>query len=81
MAINSSPGSPQFLLRLNIRRVENLQLKPNITGIAVKRDLRNTLDLALRLQPDTVDVVIPTGSSAIEKSLTEETRKDLATYA
>jgi signal transduction histidine kinase len=75
------PGIPAVFTSVDIRRVENLQLKPNITGIAVKRDLRNTLDLALRLQPDTVGVVIPAGSSSIEKSLTEEMRKNLSAYA
>jgi signal transduction histidine kinase len=75
------PGIPAVFTSVDIRRVENLELKPNITGIAVKRDLRNTLDLALRLQPDTVGVVIPAGSSSIEKSLTEEMRKNLSAYA
>jgi len=74
------PGVPAVFTSVNIRRLQNVPLKPNITGIAVKRDLRNTLDLALQLQPDTVDVVIPTGSSAIEKAWTEETRNDLSAY-
>ena len=74
------PGVPAVFTSVNIRRLQNQPLKPNMTGIAVKRDLRNTLDLALQLQPDTMNVIIPTGSSAIEKTWTEETLNDLSAY-
>jgi signal transduction histidine kinase len=74
------PGTPVVFASVNIRRIENHSLKPNVTGVAVIRDLKNTLDIALRLQPDTTQVIIPVGVSAQEKSWTAELRDSLRPY-
>ncbi len=74
------PGTPVVFASVNIRRIENHPLKPNVTGVAVIRDLKNTLDIALRLQPDTAHVIIPVGVSAQEKSWTAELRDSLRPY-
>jgi len=74
------PGVPIVFASVNIRRIENLSPKPNVTGVAVRRDIKNTLDIALRLQPDTTQVVIPVGVSAREKSWTAELRDSLRPY-
>jgi signal transduction histidine kinase len=73
-------GIPVVFTSVNIRTVEKLSLKPNITGIAVNRTIRDTLDVALRLQPDTVHVIIPGGTSAIERGWTEDLRVLLSPY-
>jgi signal transduction histidine kinase len=75
------PGIPAVFTPVDVRRIGKLVLTPNITGVAVKRDVGDTVDLALRLQPDITRVIIPAGSSAIEKSWAEETRKSLLAYA
>ena len=74
------PGTPVVFASVNIHRLEKLSLKPNITGVAVQRDIKNTLDIALRLQPDTTQVVIPVGVSPLEKSWTAELRDSLRPY-
>lgn len=74
-------GIPAVFTPIDVRRLDKLFLTPNITGIAIKHDIRDTLDLALRLQPDTARVIIPAGSSVIEKSWAEETRKALHSYS
>jgi len=74
------PGTPIVFTSVNVRTVEKLALKPNVTGIAIKREFRDTLDLALRLQPDTQRVVIPVGTSPIEKSWAAELRTSLKPY-
>lgn len=75
------PGVPAVFTPVDVRRIDKLFLTPNITGISVKHDVRDTLDLALRLQPDTARVIIPAGSSPIEKSWAEDTRKALHNYS
>jgi hypothetical protein len=74
------PGTPVVFTSVNIRNIQGLSLKSNVTGIAVKRDIRNTLDVALRLQPDTKQVVIPVGTSTLEKSWAADLKDSLRLY-
>jgi signal transduction histidine kinase len=75
------PGIPAVFTSVGIQRLANVPRKPNVTGVAVTREVRDTLDFALQLQPDTRRVIIPSGSSSIEKSWTEETLKALSPYS
>jgi hypothetical protein len=74
------PSVPIVFTSVNVARIEGLALGPNVTGVAVKREITSTLDLALRLQPDTVHVAVPVGTSAIERTWAAETRKTFALY-
>jgi signal transduction histidine kinase len=74
------PGTPVVFTSVNIRILEKLSLKPNTTGIAVKRDIRDTLDVALRLQPDTAQVIVPVGTSPLEKLWTADLQNSLRPY-
>lgn len=74
------PGVPAVFTSIGVARLKNLTLKPNITGVAVTRDVRDTLDFALHIQPDTVGVVVPAGSSPVERSWTEEMRTTFSAY-
>ena len=74
------PGTPVVFTSVNIRNIQGLSLKSNVTGIAVKRDIRNTLDVALRLQPDTKQVIIPVGTSTLEKSWAADLKDSLRLY-
>ena len=74
------PHTPVVFSSVNESRLPNMVLPPNITGIAVKRDVSRTLDLVLQLHPDTDAVVIPAGTSAIERTWTAETRKLFQPY-
>jgi signal transduction histidine kinase len=74
------PGTPVVFTSVNRITVPTLPLGPNMTGIAVKRDIRDTLDVALHIQPDTVHVVIPTGSSPTEQIWTEQMKATLHSY-
>ncbi len=74
------PAVPIVFTSVNILKVEQLGLSPNMTGIAVRRDIRGTLDIALRLHPDTVRVVIPVGASPIEKSWATDASRVLPPY-
>jgi signal transduction histidine kinase len=74
------PATPVVFASVNIRTLQQLTLRPNITGVAVKRDVRDTLDDALRLQPDTTNVIVPSGTSQLERSWTEGLRNSLRPY-
>ena len=74
------PGVPIVFTSVGVAKVQSLHLRSNVTGVAVKRDLRLTLELALRLQPDTTRVIVPVGTSSIEKMWAEDTRKLLQPY-
>jgi signal transduction histidine kinase len=74
------PGVPIVFTSINSTRVANVKLKPNVTGVGIRREFGDTIDLALRLQPQTREIVIPVGSSALEKTWTEEARAVLKPY-
>jgi two-component system cell cycle sensor histidine kinase/response regulator CckA len=72
------PGTPVLAL-FNITRMDELKqriaagaIDRRITGLASTDQPARTLDLALRLQPDTQRVVIVIGSSAVEKLWIEQ---------
>jgi hypothetical protein len=61
------PGVPVVFASVNVSRTGRIGLKPNMTGVAVKRDIRQTLDLILTVQPDTQQIIVPVGSSPTER--------------
>ncbi len=73
-------GTPIVFTSVNVHTVEKLSLNPNVTGIAVTRNIRDTLDIALHMQPDITRVVIPGGASPIERSWAADLRASLHPY-
>jgi signal transduction histidine kinase len=74
------PETPIVFASVNIRTLNSLSLRPNITGIAVTRNIPDTLDLAVRLQPDTTQVIVPVGTSPLERSWAADLRNSLHPY-
>jgi two-component system cell cycle sensor histidine kinase/response regulator CckA len=81
------PGTPVVAL-FNVRRMDELKRAAagstghGITGLASTDQPTRTLDLALRLQPDTKRVVIVIGSSPVEKSWVEQQlQRDFSQYS
>jgi signal transduction histidine kinase len=75
------PGVPIVFTSVNLPRARQLAQIPNVTGVGVNHDLTSTLDLALRLHPDAVNVFIPVGTSPTEQSWANTTRQLLEPYA
>jgi two-component system cell cycle sensor histidine kinase/response regulator CckA len=80
------PGTPMVAL-FNVRRLDELRLRiatgtagRGITGVASTDEPARTLDLALRLQPDTQRVVIVVGSSPLEKYWLDQLKHDFSAY-
>src|SRR6185295_9497062 len=66
------PGTPAVFGLLEKSRIEGLKLGPNITGVLVDAGFGATLEAALRMQPDTRNVIVVSGSSQIDdKNLTK----------
>jgi two-component system cell cycle sensor histidine kinase/response regulator CckA len=80
------PGTPIVAL-FNVRRLEDLKQAmgkgsggPSLTGVASTDEPARTLDLALRLQPDTERVAVIVGASSGEQFWQEELKSDFAPY-
>jgi signal transduction histidine kinase len=75
-----SPDVPIVFTSVNASRIAQTPLKENVTGVAVERDVRQTFDLLLAVQPDLQRIVIPIGSSSTEKAWAEDTRQLFQPY-
>ncbi len=57
------PGTPIVFYSVPSRRLEGQDLGPGVTGIAMSTDLPGTLDLSLRLAPDTKNAAVIVGAA------------------
>ena len=80
------PATPIVAL-FNVRRLNDLRQTlakgkagRGITGVASTDEPARTLDLALRLQPDTQHAAVVVGASLVEQYWLEELKRDLAPY-
>lgn len=61
------PGVPIVFYFVHEGRVRNQKLPPGVTGVTVPVDVQGSLGLALRLHPDTKNVVLVTGTTEFER--------------
>jgi PAS domain S-box-containing protein len=72
------PGVPIVFLAVSSRELEGKRMLPGVTGVAVPVGLRETIDLALHLHPDTLAVaVIANESSSIARYWLAATHAEL----
>src|ERR1039457_3889953 len=71
------PGVPIVFMMVVPDRVRDRQLWPGVTGVTIPADTRGTLDLALRLNPDTRNVAVVAGNSEFESYWLARTHEDL----
>jgi signal transduction histidine kinase len=74
------PDVPIVFTSVNERRARQAAHEPNLTGVGVTHDPAATVEIALKLHPDAVNMVIPAGSSAIERTWTDATRESLRPF-
>ena len=60
------PGVPIVFVGLDEEEVRQRTLPPDVIGVPIKMDLIGTLELALRLQPETRRVFVIVGSSSFD---------------
>jgi signal transduction histidine kinase len=74
------PGVPIVFCGVDPSTITGLTLRPNITGVLVKREFAPTLDVALRLQPTTRNVFVVGGSSTFDRHLQTLVRRELKPF-
>jgi PAS domain S-box-containing protein len=61
------PGTPIAFSSVPPRRLEGQKPWPGVTGVTMEVDLEGTIDLALRLQPDTTDAAVVVGTAETDR--------------
>jgi PAS domain S-box-containing protein len=61
------PGTPIVFSSVPPRRLEGQKPWPGVTGVTMEVDLQGTIDLALRLQPDTRDAAVIVGGAEADR--------------
>ena len=74
------PGVPIVFCGVDPSDLEGRTLSKNVTGVLVKRTFGPTLDVALRLQPDTRSVFVVGGTSKFDRQLQAIARHDFKPF-
>ena len=61
------PGAPIVFSSIPPKRLEGQKLSPGVTGITMDVDLQGTIDLALRLRPDTKNAAVIVGTAETDR--------------
>jgi signal transduction histidine kinase/ABC-type uncharacterized transport system substrate-binding protein len=74
------PGVPIVFCAIDQREAKARELPPDVIGVPIRFDLAATLDLALRLQPDTRRVYVVAGKAQFDASWEAEARQTFRAY-
>jgi PAS domain S-box-containing protein len=74
------PGTPVVFCGIDRREFGDRALPSRVTGVMVKREFAPTLDIALKLHPDTSRVVFVAGTSEFDKRLLVQASEELRRY-
>ncbi|MBQ0718422.1 MAG: hypothetical protein KBT64_14525, partial [Sulfitobacter litoralis] len=74
------PGVPIVFGGIENKFIENRSLRPNVTGYLTDNNYTGTLDLALKLHPDTRNVVVVAGAGPIGRGWTKACREAFKAY-
>ena len=75
------PGAPVVYVAVEERELRARTLPPDVVGVPLRRDVTGTLDLALRLHPDTRRVAVVCGADPYDRYWEAEARRAFAPYA
>jgi len=74
------PGAPVVYCAVDDREVKARELPPDVVGVPIKMELTGTLDLALRLHPQTQRVYVVAGRSTFDQAWVAEARREFSAY-
>jgi len=74
------PGVPIVFCGADAADIHGITLPDHVTGILVKRVFAPTIDVLLRLQPDTQRIVVVGGTSAFDRHLMAEARNQFQAF-
>ncbi|MQA92121.1 MAG: PAS domain S-box protein [Gemmatimonas sp.] len=75
------PGVPIVFSGIDDDELDDRRLPANVTGVLMRREFAPTLDIALRLHPETRHVVFVAGTSKFDRRLTERAKREFQSYA
>jgi len=74
------PGVPIVFCGVDTTDAQEAASQANLTGVLVKRTYAPTLEIALRLQPDTQAIYVVSGTSTFDRQLEAIARRDLEPF-
>ena len=74
------PGTPIVFCGLERKQLADRPLPPNWFGVLIKRELAPTLDIALRIHPKTRGIIVVSGTSEFDKTISAEARNAFRPY-
>jgi signal transduction histidine kinase len=74
------PGVPVVFCGADAADIQNLALPARFTGLLVRRVFAPTVDVVLRLQPETRHIVVVGGTSAFDQHLLTQARRDFQAF-
>src|SRR5687768_13389210 len=75
-----SPGTPIVFCGIDRRELASRNLPSNMTGVLVKREFKPTLETALRLHPNTRQVVFIAGTSPFNQYWKDQATRELREF-
>jgi signal transduction histidine kinase len=74
------PGVPIVFCGVDASTMKDKLLEPNVTGVLLKRTFSPSLEVALRLQPETRNVFVVGGASTFDRYLEKFVRRDIQPF-
>jgi len=74
------PGTPIVFCGVDRREVADRSLPANVRGIAVNREFAPTLELALKVHPQTRHIVVVGGTSDFDRRILEQAKSEFLAY-
>ena len=74
------PGTPIVFCGIDRREIEGRTLPSHVTGVFLKREFAPTLQVVLRVHPDTTRIVFVGGTSEFDSRLVEQARGEFRNY-
>ena len=71
------PGTPIVFCGASRRELGRIELPADVTGVLLAREFGPTLEVALRLQPETERAIVVSGTSEFDRQLLEQARAEL----
>jgi signal transduction histidine kinase len=74
------PGTPIVFCGVDRREFGDRPLPPGVRGVLVKREFAPTLEIALRIHPDTTRAVVVAGESEFDRRLLDQAKREFRAY-
>ena len=74
------PGTPIVFCGIDKEELSERSLPPQVRGVLLNREFAPTLELALKLQPQTKQVVVVAGTSEFDTRLVNWAKKEFSVY-